>query len=323
MDFYQVLNVSPNATESDIKKAYRSLSFQYHPDKNPDPSASDKIKAINEAYETLGDSQRKKQYDNRNNPMNMDSLLNQIFRQESRQSQNSRHQTQPQNMFEEIFKMHNMNMGGMNMGGMNMGGMNMGINIGEPIVFTSFDNINSNSNSQEPIPPLDKKIEISFEQSFSGCNIPINIDREFRRGNTMFKEQEKIYVLIPAGIDDGEIIEINEKGNVMFDRRGTLRLHIKIVQHDKFERRGIHLVYKQTITFKESICGFEYLIYFIDGAPLKLKSSKGNIIQNGDEKTVKGKGFNRDGQAGDLIIYFKVTPQELTEEQVALFEKEL
>uniref|UniRef100_A0A6C0EXT8 J domain-containing protein n=1 Tax=viral metagenome TaxID=1070528 RepID=A0A6C0EXT8_9ZZZZ len=316
MDFYQVLNISPNATEGEIKKAHRSLSFQYHPDKNPDPSASEKMKDINEAYETLGDSQRKKQYDNRNNPMNMDSILNQIFRQESRQSQSSRH-NQPHTMFEEIFKMHNMNMGGMN-----MGGMNMGLNIGEPIVFTNFDNI-QNAHSQEPIPPLDKKIEISFENSFSGCNIPINIEREFRRGNTMFKEQEKIYVLIPAGIDDGEIIEINEKGNVMFDRRGTLRLHIKIVQHDKFERRGVHLVYKQTITFKESICGFEYLIHFIDGSPLKLKSSKGNIIQNGDEKTVKGKGFNRDGQVGDLIIYFKVTPQELSEEQVALFEKEL
>ena len=308
MDFYQVLNISPNATEGEIKKAHRSLSFQYHPDKNPDPSASEKMKEINEAYETLGDSQRKKQYDNRNNPMNMDAILNQIFRQESRQGQGSR-QHQHHNMFEEIFKMHNM-------GGMNMGGLN----IGEPIVFTGFDNIH---NSHENIEPLDKKIEISFENSFSGCNIPINIDREFRRGNTMYKEQEKIYVLIPAGIDDGEIIEVNEKGNVMCDRRGTLRLHVKIVQHDKFERRGVHLVYKQTITFKESICGFEYLIHFIDGSPLKLKSSNGNIIQNGDEKTVKGKGFDRDGQVGDLIIYFKVTPQELTEEQIALFEKEL
>ena len=56
---------------------------------------------------------------------------------------------------------------------------------------------------------------------------------------------------------------------------------------------------------------------------LKLKSSKGNIIQNGDEKSVKGKGFTREGQTGDLIIHFKVTPQELTEEQLALFEQTL
>jgi DnaJ-class molecular chaperone len=48
-----------------------------------------------------------------------------------------------------------------------------------------------------------------------------------------------------------------------------------------------------------------------------------NIIQNCDEKTLNAKGFQRDGQTGDLIIHFKVTPQELTEEQIALFEKEL
>jgi DnaJ family protein A protein 2 len=178
-------------------------------------------------------------------------------------------------------------------------------------------------NMHEPIAPLDKKLEIPFEHSFSGCNIPINIEREFRRGNALFKEQEKIYVVIPAGIDDGEIIEIPEKGNIMFDKRGVLRLHIKIGQHSTYERKGINLVYNQTITFKESLCGFEYLIHFIDGSPLKLKSSKGNIIQNGDDKNVKGKGFNRDGQVGDLIIKFKVTPQELTEEQIAMFEKEL
>jgi len=300
MDFYQVLNISPNATEGDIKKAYRSLSFQYHPDKNSDPSAINKMKDVNEAYETLGDSQKRKQYDNRNNPMNMDSILNQLFRPQHQ------HQHQhPQNIFEELFKMNSMN------------GMNG--NMGEPIIFTTFDNMNMH----EPIAPLDKKLEIPFEHSFSGCNIPINIEREFRRGNALFKEQEKIYVVIPAGIDDGEIIEIPEKGNIMFDKRGVLRLHIKIGQHSTYERKGINLVYNQTITFKESLCGFEYLIHFIDGSPLKLKSSKGNIIQNGDDKNVKGKGFNRDGQVGDLIIKFKVTPQELTEEQIAMFEKEL
>ena len=86
---------------------------------------------------------------------------------------------------------------------------------------------------------------------------------------------------------------------------------------------GLNLIYSQTITFKESLCGFEYLLNFIDGSPLRLKSSRGNIIQNGDDKSVKGKGFTRDGQVGDLVIRFKVTPQELSEEQILLFEKEL
>jgi len=306
MDYYKILNVSPNASESEIKKAYRSLSFKYHPDKNPDPSVAEQYKLINEAYETLNDPQKKSQYDNRNNPTNIDSIFKQMFNPHGFQRPGN-----PPNIFEEIFKMHTMH----NMNGMN----NMG--MPEPMIFFTDEPININQNIN--IEPLDKEFEISFEQSFKGGNVPIQIEREFRKGNTQFKEQEKMYIAIPQGIDDGEIIELAEKGNVCFDRRGLLRLHIKITPNSTFQRKGLHLIYNHTITFKESICGFEYLIHFIDGTPLKLKSSKGNIIQNGDEKAVKGKGYTRDGQTGDLIIHFKVTPQELTEEQIALFERSL
>jgi DnaJ-class molecular chaperone len=307
MDFYKILNVSPNASDSEIKKSYRSLSFKYHPDKNPDPGVAEQYKLINEAYETLNDPQKRAHYDNRNNPLSMDSILKEMFHgQMNHMNQRKTHMPGPQHIFEEIFKMHS------------MGGMN---GMQEPMIFFAEEPINMAQHIN--IEPLDKKIEITFEQSFKGANIPILIEREFRKGNNLFKEQEKIYIVIPPGIDDGEIIEIQDKGNGLSDKRGSLRLHIKITHHHIFERKGLNLIYNHTITFKESICGFEYLLHYIDGSPLKLKSSKGNIIQNGDEKTVKGKGFNRDGQTGDLIIHFKVTPQELTEEQIALFEKEL
>jgi curved DNA-binding protein len=303
MDYYKILNISPNASESEIKKSYRSLSFKYHPDRNPDPSVAEQYKLINEAYETLNDAEKKLQYDNRHNPVNMDSILKEMF--QGQMNHMHRKQMPPQNIFEEIFKMHS------------MGGMN---GMPEPMIFFTEEPMNMN---QHNIEPLDKKVEITFEQAFKGANIPILIEREFRKGNNFFKEQEKIYIVIPSGIDDGEIIEIQDKGNGLFDKRGLLRLHIKIIHHSIFERKGLNLIYNHTITFKESICGFEYLLHYIDGSPLKLKSSKGNIIQNGDEKSVKGKGFNRDGQTGDLIIHFKVTPQELSDEQIALFEKEL
>ena len=300
MDFYKILNVSPNASESEIKKSYRALSFKYHPDKNPDPGVAEQYKLINEAYETLNDPQKRAHYDNRNNPLSMDSILKEMFHG---QMNHRKHMPGPQNIFEEIFKMHS------------MGGMN---GIPEPMIFFTED-----PGQQINIEPLDKQVEITFDQAFKGSNIPILIEREFRKGNNIFKEQEKIYIVIPPGIDDGEIIEIQDKGNGLFDKRGSLRLHIKITHHPIFERKGLNLIYNHTITFKESICGFEYLLHYIDGSPLKLKSSRGNIIQNGDEKSVKGKGFNRDGQTGDLIIHFKVTPQELTDEQIALFENEL
>jgi molecular chaperone DnaJ len=305
MDYYKTLGITSNASDSEIKKAYRALSFKYHPDKNPDPSVAEQYKLINEAYETLNDPQKKSQYDNRNNPLSMDSILKDIF-----QNHGMHRRGGPQNIFEEIFKMQSM-------GGINMHGM------AEPMIFFTDEPINMNNMNNMNIDPLDKKVEISFEQAFKGANIPVLIEREFRKGNNIFKEQEKIYIVIPQGIDDGEIIEIPDKGNGQFDHRGPLRLHIKIIQHATYERKGLNLIYKHTISFKESICGFEYLLHYIDATPLKLKSSKGNIIQNGDEKIVKGKGFQRDGQTGDLIIHFKVTPQELTESQISLFEKEL
>lgn len=62
-DFYDILGVPRNANESEIKKAYRKMSLEYHPDKNSSPSASSKFQEINEAYETLGDVQKRKQYD--------------------------------------------------------------------------------------------------------------------------------------------------------------------------------------------------------------------------------------------------------------------
>ena len=62
-NFYDILGVSRDASPDEIKKSYRKLSLKYHPDRNPDPSATEKYKAINEAYEVLSDAQKKQQYD--------------------------------------------------------------------------------------------------------------------------------------------------------------------------------------------------------------------------------------------------------------------
>ena len=101
-------------------------------------------------------------------------------------------------------------------------------------------------------------------------------------------------------------------------------MHIKIKSHEVFERRGLQLIYKHTLTFKESICGFDFTLQQIDGTSLKIKNNVGNIIQNMDEKVLKGKGMTRDGTTGDLTLQFKVLPSKpLTEEQVEALLKVL
>ena len=89
-----------------------------------------------------------------------------------------------------------------------------------------------------------------------------------------------------------------------------------------FERKGLDLIYHKHISFKESILGFEGTIMHLNDVSLKLQSSRGNIIQNNDEKMIKNKGFIRDKDVGNLIIVFKIqVPSKLKEEQLILFEK--
>ena len=292
MDFYDILGISSDSSETDIKQAYRSLSFKFHPDRNKSSEASSQMQGINEAYETLSDKTKRKQYDMRNNNP-LEQMLSELFKGKSRGG----------DPFEAIFKQQMMH---------------------EPIFACVTPQRHTFYEEPQKPPALDKKIDITFEESYKGIHLPINIEREIKNGKMSYHEQEKVYILIPPGIDDGEIIEISEKGNVYFDVKGSLKLYIKVMSGPLYERRGLNLIYNQSLNFIDSICGFSSILKHIDGSILKLNSSRGNIIQNGDEKTIKGRGFSRDDQLGDLVIKFKVVaPKELTEVQLALFESEL
>ncbi len=302
MDYYDILGVSRDATETEIKKAYRELSFKMHPDRNSSPEASVKIRQYNEAYETLKDPQKRRQYDVGQNPL--ENLFGELFRQHSQgHSQPFSRQMNPHNHMNTHMNTH----------------MNPHIQIfemmhqmGDPMIF-NFEEI-------QQVQPLETKVELTFEQAAMGHSVPITVTRDLVMGMHRSKETEKIYVTIPAGIDNGEIIEIPEKGNQLQNKKGCLKIHIQVKPHEVFERKGLHLYCLHTLEFKESICGFDFMLTLLDGSTLKLKSSAGHIIQNMDEKVIKGKGIHRDGGEGDLLIKFKVFPPKvLTPEQVNVF----
>lgn len=302
MDYYAMLGVNRDATDSAIKKAYRELSFKHHPDRNPGPDASTKMQQLNEAYETLKDPQKRRQYDGGENPL--ESLFGDLFRQHSHPQSHGIHPFMRQmntpmnstmNPHAQIFEMmHQMG------------------NMGEPMIF-HFDEM-------PQVQPLETVLELTFEQAVQGHSLPITVTRDLIHGIQRTKETEKIYVTIPAGMDNGEILEIPEKGHQQQNKKGSLKIHIHVKPHEVFERKGLHLLCQHTLTFKESICGFDFILTLLDGSTIKLKSSPGYIIQNMDEKVIKGKGIHRDGGEGDLLIKFKVLPPKvLSEEQVALF----
>ena len=310
MTHYDTLEVNNKSSDNEIKQAYRSLSFKYHPDINKDSDASEKMQKINEAYEILSDKQKRQQYDfelNGGGINPLDQILNDLLR-----GGGGLH-----HIFNNgIHVQHN----GANIhraGSFHDGSTAFEVMFSNeiPHIFREQHNVFRERRMAPPI--LEKKIEISFEDSFKGNNIPVVIEREIKMGHLSYLEEEKIYVQLQPGIDNGEIIEIKEKGHVVNDIKGDIKCHVTIVPNPNYERRGLNIIQNQIITFKESICGFERIIQHIDESNMKLISSRGNVIQNGDEHCIKNKGFTRDGQIGNLIINFKVThPKILTEEQL-------
>jgi len=299
MDYYETLGVPRDVSESDIKKAYRQISYKTHPDRNTSPDASLKMQQINEAYETLGDKQKRRQYDmGSQNPF--ENILGELFRREPFMRQAGPHMNPHMNAHMnahmnphiQIFEMMHQ--------------------MGDPMGF-QFEEVHVGA------PVLETHLDLTFEQAYNGESLPVTVVREIIQGMSRTKESEKIYVTIPAGIDTGEIIEIPEKGNQFQNRKGPLKIHIKVKPHEVFERRGLNLCCTHVLPFKESICGFDFTLTLLDGTTLKLKSSAGHIIQNMDEKVIKGKGIHREG-GGDLLIKFRVLPPKiLSEEQVSLF----
>lgn len=314
--FYNILGLEETATKEEIKKAYRKLSLQWHPDKNPGNSiAIEKFQKISEAYETLSDENKRHEYDGRNsNPfMRMNSMggngeFNNV-----------------DELFSALFggmpgpmpgQMHGMGgIGGMHgmagmMSGM-MGGFPPGANIH---IFRNGVPINM---MQKPA-PIVKNIAITMDQVLNGTNLPIEIERWIiENGNKVF-EKETLYVQIPKGIDDSELVVLKDKGNAVNDEcRGDVKLFIKIENNTEFRRNGLDLIYEKTISLKEALCGFSFELKYVNGKTYTIHNNGGNIIVPDYNKVIPNMGLSRENHNGNLIIHFNVVfPETLTKETI-------
>ena len=301
-NYYETLGVSNSASESDIKKAYRSLSLKYHPDRNPSEDATTKFQEINAAYEVLGDGQKRKQYDQElagGFPMGSGPDMDDI-----------------NNIFNMMFNMGGMHgIPGMPRGGMH--GMPGGIHIFHGTPGNPFGGPNIFQQMQKPAPII-KNIVISLEQAYNGGSIPLEIERWIIQNDMKISELETIYVTIQKGIDDNEILIMRDRGNVINPELiGDIKIVVKIENNTKFRRSGLDLIYLKKITLKESLCGFAFEIDHINGKKLNMtnQANKTIIIPN-TKKVVPNLGMIRDGQTGNMVIEFDVEfPKYLSEEQ--------
>jgi len=302
---YETLELQETATDEEIKKSYRKLSLKYHPDRNGgNLEMVAKFQKINEAYEILGDPTSKKNYDARKNPFmqnighaehDMNDILSALFGGMGGMPGMSMH-----------------NMGGMGgMGGIhNMGGIHRvhinGMNeMGGIRVFQNGMPINIRG-FQKP-PPITINITINFEQVLNGANIPVECERWLIENDTKMFEKETLYINIPKGIDDNEIIMLTDKGNIVNEQnKGDVKIFIKVEKNNDFERNGLDLLMHKTITLKEALCGFSFDLKYVNDKIYTINNKNGNIISPEYKKIIPGMGLSRDNHIGNLIIHFHI-----------------
>ena len=295
---YEILGVNKDASEIEIKKAYRSASLKYHPDRNSSKEAVTKIQEINEAYEVLSDNDKKKEYDNELNGVRTNPF----------QQMNTNLNTE----FGDINSMFNMMFNGrpLHPGMPNVQVFRNGNSTTH--VFTS------NSNMGPP-PIMTKNVEITFEQSYSGCSIPIEIERWVQQDNNKIPEVEQLMIQIPEGVNNNETILLKEIGNRNQYGKGDVKLIIRINNTTDFKRQNLDLFCDKELSLKEALCGFSFEFIHINGKKLSINNNNPvTIIKEGQCQVFKGLGMKKNGHGGNLIFTFHVKfPSELTDAQRA------
>jgi DnaJ-class molecular chaperone len=324
-NYYNILKVSENATQQEIKTAYRKLSLTYHPDKN---NGDDKeIKRINEAYETLGDEEKRRNYDNERTNHDHNYGINEMEVEE---------------LFANIFGNGMMGMGmgmGMEMG---MGHGMMGNRMGFPFVVRTgnmnggvfFSMLNENDSMPMPMPmrnfmekpePILKTLEITMETVLNGGCRPLEIGKWYLEKGTGLKKlkNEIITIDIFKGIEHNEVILLKNMGHEVNEFcKGDINVVVHVIPHPEIRRDGVDLIYDKTITLKESLCGFSFNMKYINHKTYTINNSAGNVITPEYKKIIPNMGLTRDNCVGNLIIQFKILfPESLSAKKIEEISK--
>jgi DnaJ-class molecular chaperone len=172
---------------------------------------------------------------------------------------------------------------------------------------------------QKPAPIMLNKT-ISMEQAFTGCTLPIELERWVMIGEMKIHEEETLYITVPPGMDDNEVLLLLEKGNAINDQcKGDVKVAIHLENKSVFQRQGLDLIYRKSITLKEALCGFAFEIPHLNGKVLSLNNrSNPTVVKPNYRKNVQGLGMIRENAYGNLIIEFDIEfPESLTAEQIA------
>ncbi len=299
-DYYKILGVEKSATQDTIKKSYRKLAKKYHPDANPgNKSAEDKFKEINEAYEVLGDGEKREKYDqfgqmNFQNGMNFDP--SQFGNYEFKGSQNG---------FSDFFNMF-----------FGSGGIDLDDIFGGRGASRGFSSGFSGRNTQQMQmrgEDIEAEMLITPEEAMDGNEKTFSI----RTGSGT----KTLSVRIPQGIPEGGKVKLAGQGNPGFGGGPNGDLYIVIrFKEGRYKLEGNNLIFRLEIYPWTAALGGEAKVQAPDGL-IEVKIPVG--IQTDQKIRVSGKGYGKKGgKRGDLYIQVKiVNPKYLNNEQKTLYEK--
>jgi DnaJ-class molecular chaperone len=328
-DYYSTLGVAKTATEKEIKQAYRKLARKHHPDVNPgEKSAESKFKEINEAYEVLGDPEKRRKYDELGANWRM-------YEQAGAGAGAAGGRGFDPNQFGGGG--WNVNMGGSGGGYRTMSADEMRDMFGDANPFSDFFKTffgGSGGPATEdfggarrtrggrPRGPragrdVEQEIELGLEDAFRGTTRRLSIKHD--------GHARTVDVRIPAGVGEGSRVRISGEGGIGSGgaQSGDLYLRIHLAPDPKFERKGRDLYTHVTIPLTTAVLGGEADVMTLGGKSLRLKIPP--ATQNGQVLRLKGHGMpvaGKPDEQGDLYATVDVElPRQLTPEQKKLFEE--
>ncbi|WP_304546460.1 DnaJ C-terminal domain-containing protein [Sulfurimonas microaerophilic] len=286
---YETLEISENASETEIKKAYRKLARQYHPDVNKTPEAEEKFKEINAAYEVLSDKEKKAQYDQFGDQM----FGGQNFHDFSRSQGGN---VDLDDILRQMFS------GGGGFGGFGGGGNPFGGGFGGGGGF-----------HQEPNLDIETSVTIPFNVSILGGSHSVSV------------QGERFDIKIPAGVKTGEKMRVRGKGHVQGGRAGDLFLKITVAPSPEYERDGDDLIKTFDVPLHAALFGDKVAIQTLE-KEIKLKVPQNT--KNGQSFRVKDMGaMNRKTkQRGALYLKANIVlpnVDDLDEELVEMMKEKL